>query len=317
MLIERKIDLDLTQLSGQTSQPPWLKSDDTFKDIVLVDNCPVLFKVKQIGDFIDFDWEYPLNADFNFSKKTLLDNLYSIFDLNFDLSKFYDYLKDNDKLKDVSSFCNGLRLFMAKSKFESVLSSISSSNNSIARWTKSINMLKQKWGVKVSYPSGDFYTFPDVESIKTSFEDAEEEFNLSSEILDIGKCNNNLKTCGFGYRSSYIKKASEFFTVEMDLCDISNVSYDEAFELVQMVPGVGPKVADCILLYGYGFKQAFPTDVWIKRIVSYLFFNGHDVSVSKVREFGIAEFGDYAGYVQLYLFHYARKSGLMDKLKNK
>ena len=103
----------------------------------------------------------------------------------------------------------------------------------------------------------------------------------------------------------------------MSLSDISSMDYEEAFEVVQMIPGVGPKVADCLLLYGFNFKEAFPTDVWIKRIISHLFFDNKDISVNKVREFGIEHFGDYAGYVQLYLFHYARKSGLMEKLKNK
>lgn len=101
----------------------------------------------------------------------------------------------------------------------------------------------------------------------------------------------------------------------MDLEDISKMSYDEAFNTILKVPGVGPKVADCILLYGFNFRQAFPSDVWIKRIVSYLYFDGNDVDVSKIREFGMEEFGDYAGYVQLYLFHYARMSGLMKNLR--
>ena len=63
------------------------------------------------------------------------------------------------------------------------------------------------------------------------------------------------------------------------------------------------------------FKEAFPSDVWIKRIVSYLYFDGKDIKVEKVREFGMDEFGDYAGYIQLYMFHYARKSVLMERLK--
>lgn len=315
MLIEKNIDLDLTQLSGQTSQPPWKKQGDTYKDIVFIENRPVLFKVRQAGDYLDFDYEYPIGSDFDFSKKVLVSRLNDIFDLDFDLNKFYGYLNDNEKLADMTNFCNGLRLFEAKNKFEAVLSSISTSNNSIARWTKSIDMLKEKWGLRVSYPSGDFHTFPDANVVNSCFEDPEEEFDYSDDVLDMNKCNNNLKSCGFGYRSKYLKKASDFFTLEMDLSDISEMSYDEAFETVQMIPGVGPKVADCLLLYGYNFKEAFPSDVWIKRIVSYLFFDNEDISVPKVREFGMEEFGEYAGYVQLYLFHYARKSGLMDKLK--
>ena len=77
------------------------------------------------------------------------------------------------------------------------------------------------------------------------------------------------------------------------------------------------KLINLLKLYGFNFRQAFPSDVWIKRIVSYLYFDGNDVNVSKIREFGMEEFGDYAGYVQLYLFHYARMSGLMKKLKGK
>ena len=112
-----------------------------------------------------------------------------------------------------------------------------------------------------------------------------------------------------------MKKASQMFTLEMDLSQIPEMDYEEAFETILKVPGVGPKVADCILLYGFNFKEAFPSDVWIKRIVSYLYFDGKDISVAKVRDFGMEEFGEYAGYVQLYLFHYARMSGLMDRLK--
>ena len=62
-------------------------------------------------------------------------------------------------------------------------------------------------------------------------------------------------------------------------------------------------------------QEAFPSDVWIKRIVSHLYFDGEEISAEKTRDFGIEHFGDYAGYAQLYLFHYARKSGLMEKIK--
>ena len=102
---------------------------------------------------------------------------------------------------------------------------------------------------------------------------------------------------------------------DIDIDDIFSMDYEEAFDLIIDLPGVGPKVADCILLYGFGFEEAFPSDVWIKRIVSHLYFDGEDISADKTRDFGIEHFGEYAGYAQLYLFHYARKSGLMDKIK--
>ena len=167
--------------------------------------------------------------------------------------------------------------------------------------------MKEKWGNNYFY---DYYTFPDKEIIKDLYEDEDEE-----SLFESKPCGNNLKSCGVGYRAPYMKKASQMFTLEMDLSQIPEMNYEEAFETILKVPGVGPKVADCILLYGFNFKEAFPSDVWIKRIVSYLYFDGKDISVSKVRDFGMEEFGEYAGYVQLYLFHYARMSGLMDRLK--
>ncbi|MBR3140859.1 MAG: 3-methyladenine DNA glycosylase [Methanobrevibacter sp.] len=304
MIIDKTIDLQLTQMSGQTSQPPWINVDDSFRQVVLVDNKPVIFDVKQSDEFLDFNFEGEV------SKTDAVSKLNYIYDLDFNLDKFYKYLNNTEELKDMSKFCNGLRLFLASDPFECVISSICSANNSIKRWTKSVSQIKQNWGARY----GDYYIFPKSNDLAEVYLDEEDEFN-SSNIQDINECNNNLKKCGVGYRAPYMRKASELFTLEMDLSEIFSMTYDEAFETIIKVPGVGPKVADCILLYGFNFREAFPSDVWIKRIVSYLYFDGKDISVSKVREFGMEEFGKNAGYVQLYMFHYARMSGLMNKLK--
>ena len=304
MIIKSPINLELTQLSGQTSQPPWMETDGCYSNVVLVDNKPVIFNVRQSGDYLDFDFNGEISQKEAFSKMNY------IFDLDFDLDKFYKYLANHEELKDMSRFCNGLRLFLASNPFECVISSICSANNSIKRWTKSIFDIKQNWGNRHE----NYYTFPQSCDLAKVYLDEEDEFN-SSDIQDICNCNNNLKNCGVGYRAPYMRKASELFTHEIDLSEIFSMNYDEAFETIMKVPGVGPKVADCILLYGFNFKEAFPSDVWIKRIVSHLYFDGKDISVSKVREFGMEEFGDNAGYVQLYMFHYARMSGLMTKLK--
>ena len=304
MIIKTPIDLELTQLSGQTSQPPWHEVEGTFSNVVNVNGEPVVFNVKQSGEFLDFSYSGDI------SQKQATDKLNYIFDLDFDLDKFYKYLANHAELAEMSRFCNGLRLFLAPDPFECVISSICSANNSIKRWTKSVSQIKQNWGNQ----HGDYYTFPKSNDLLNVYLDDEEELNLST-IQDISKCTNNLKNCGVGYRAPYMRRASEMFTDEIDLHEIFKMSYDEAFETILKVPGVGPKVADCILLYGFNFREAFPSDVWIKRIVSHLYFEGKDISVAKVREFGMEEFGDNAGYVQLYLFHYARKSGLMSKLK--
>ena len=304
MIIKSPIDLELTQLSGQTSQPPWRKCGEYYSEVVNVNDKPVIFSVKQSDEFLDFDFKGDISSDEAISKLTY------IYDLDFDLDNFYRYLNDHAELSEMSRFCNGLRLFLAPDPFECVISSICSANNSIKRWTKSVSDIKQNWGNR----HGDYYTFPKSNDLAKVYLDEEDEFN-SSDIQDICDCNNNLKSCGVGYRAPYMRSASELFSLEMDLSEIPKMTYDEAFEAILKVPGVGPKVADCILLYGFNFREAFPSDVWIKRIVSHLYFDGKDISVAKVREFGMEEFGDMAGYVQLYMFHYARKSGLMDKLK--
>ncbi len=305
------MNLELTQKSGQTSQPPWKRVGNSYQDVVFVGGCPVLFKV---DSELNFDYELPVDFDFSVSEKQVDCEFRRIFDLDFDLGKFYGYLRNDEKLCLLPDFCNGLRLFIAKNKFECIISSISSANNSIVRWTKSMDLFKEKWGEKYSFPSGDFFVFPTVDTICSVYGDELEEFEFKDNVL-IEDCVDNLKSCGVGYRSKYIKQAAEFFNFQLDIDDISSMRYEEAFEVIQEVPGVGPKVADCILLYGYNFKEAFPSDVWIKRIISYLYFDKRDVSVSKVRDFGLDRFGDYAGYVQLYLFHYARKSGLLEKLR--
>lgn len=317
MKIDSKINLELTQESGQTSQPPWKKIAKYYCDVVFVDDHPILIKLLQNDiNNLTIDYEVPISdPNLNIDEKSILFEISKIFDLNFNLNDFYSYLEDDSKLKPAIDFCNGLRLFLAKDPFESVISSIISANNSIARWTKSVHEIKKKWGISFDFPSGTFYGFPSPEKLMNVYENDLKEFDECSKIKELDKCINNLKSCGVGYRANYIKKASKLFTLEMDLYDIQNMNYDEAYERMLAIPGVGPKVADCILLYAFGMNEAFPTDVWIKRIVSHLYFNDKDISVSKVREFGMERFGDYAGYAQLYLFHYARKSGLMKKLK--
>ena len=152
MIIKSPINLELTQLSGQTSQPPWRQVNESFKEAVMVDGKPVLFDVRQSGNHLDF------NFTGDVSKKEAISKLNYIYDLDFDLDKFYKYLGNYNELNEMSEFCSGLRLFLASNPFECIISSICSANNSIKRWTKSIRDMKVKWGNNCF---DDYYTFPD------------------------------------------------------------------------------------------------------------------------------------------------------------
>ena len=346
------INLKLTQESGQTSQPPWKhnsdENTDCFDELIYLNipsiidelsdetinlnKLPVLLKLSQDkNDLNGFDHtdklpkkvnkkEFSLNPD-NFSNSELKEieheiekELRKIYNLDFDLEGFYSFLSDDEKLIDSIDFCRGLRLFIAKDPFECIISSICSANNSIARWTKSVDKIKSNWGNRFEFDEGIFYDFPSPNQFLDFFETPIEEADADGHCYEIGCYNRNLKSCGVGYRAPYMKKASQMLIDEIDLNEIFKMDYEEAFDIVLDMPGVGPKVADCILLYGFGFEEAFPSDVWIKRIVSHLYFDGEEISAEKTREFGMEHFGDYAGYAQLYLFHYARKSGLMEKI---
>ena len=323
MKFDNLINLELTQKSGQTSQPPWIEMYGKYCDLIYLSEVPILINAYQ-DDITSLNVNYELPIDIEYLKdsideksieKNIKNEINRIFDLNFDLNRFYDYLSEDSKLKPTVDFSRGLRLFLAKNPFEAIVSSIASANNSIVRWTKSIANIRKKWGNPVKFSSGIFYEFPCPELLQFVHENDLEEFDSFNGSIDMEFCIKNLKSCGVGYRASYIKKTSEILSNDINLLEIFDMDYEEAFETVLTFPGVGPKVADCILLYGYGFKEAFPTDIWIKRIISYLYFDNKDISVSKIQEFGMEHFGEYAGYVQLYLFHYARKSGLMNKLK--
>ena len=309
-------DLDLTINSGQTSQPAWEKKGKYFQELIKVDSKPCLVKIAHkpnSDEPIDIIAEFPEKID----KKSIKTEVMNIFGLNDDLTGLYDYLSKDPQLEPTIDFCKGLRLFKANNVFESIICSITSAHNSIRQWNKAIRLLKEKWGDKYELPEGTFYSFPRPEVLAHAPESEFDEKECSPEFLKSRHTWKDLRSCRVGYRAKYIIQASEMVQNEINLEKIKNMDYETAFDTILKIPGVGPKVGDCILLYGYGFGKAFPVDIWISRIVSNLYFNSKNVSNPKMRSFGIKKFGNYAGYTQLYLFHYARKSGLMNELKPK
>ena len=213
------INLKLTQESGQTSQSPWkynsvgdmgefneliyLKVPSIINELndetINLNELPILLKLSQDkSNFNEFSYLYEFpkklgNQQFSqiLDEKNLSNNeiktieneikneLSKIYDLDFDLEKFYEFLLDDEKLAPSVDFCNGLRLFIAKDPFECIISSICSANNSIARWTKSIDKIKHNWGEKVEFDSGIFYGFPRpnqfLDFYETPIEEADED----------------------------------------------------------------------------------------------------------------------------------------------
>jgi len=183
-------------------------------------------------------------------------------------------LSDRDHMQLAVQTGRGIRI-LRQDPWEALCSFIVSQNNNIPRIKKIISAMSEKYGEDL----GGVYSFP---TAKALFEAGEEEIFA-------------LKT---GFRAKYIYDAAKkVHTGELDLRKVAEApTYDEAAEMLMTVSGVGPKVAACALLFGFGRTDAFPIDVWIKKVIEKRFPNGLDPTV----------FGNEAGIAQQYLFYYER-----------
>ncbi len=171
----------------------------------------------------------------------------------------------------------GIRI-LRQDPWEALCSFIISQNNNIPRIKKIIAAMSEKYGKDL----GGVYSFPTPESL----------FNAGEEEIFA------LRT---GFRAKYIYDAAKkVHTGELSLSEVaSKESYGDAADMLMSVSGVGPKVAACTLLFGFGRTDAFPVDVWIKKVIEKRFPSGLDHTV----------FGDAAGIAQQYLFYYERYVG--------
>jgi len=112
----------------------------------------------------------------------------------------------------------------------------------------------------------------------------------------------DLMKCGTGFRGKYIKGVAEACSDSFDLYKLYNKKYHMAKEELMTLPGIGDKVADCILLMGYKKPEAFPVDTWIKRIVERVYFNGRKQSVKNIHAFADKMWPGNQGIAQQYLF---------------
>ena len=116
-----------------------------------------------------------------------------------------------------------------------------------------------------------------------------------------------LRELGLGYRAPYLLRAAQFVAVNPEsLRVIRDSDYDEARKRLLRFPGIGAKVADCALLYGFQKYEAFPVDTWILRTMRKYYFRNRNVSEERIHAFARKRWGNYAGYIQQYLFHGAR-----------
>ena len=218
------------------------------------------------------------------------------FDLNRDYSKLKKDLSKKDKyLADAIKYGSGIRI-LNQDLFEMIISFIISANNNIPRIKKIINNLSQKCGKEIKYNGKTFYSFPTIDELIK---------------LDLKE----LRDLGLGFRDKYIyntvrKIKNNEVNLNKEYLDSLNTS-DVKKELSKL-DGVGPKVADCILLFS-DLKRfdSFPIDVWVRRVMNDLYIKNPDEKKVKKEEIeALAEekFGDYKGLAQQYLFYWKRET---------
>ncbi len=116
-----------------------------------------------------------------------------------------------------------------------------------------------------------------------------------------------LRECKLGFRAPYLLgTARAVASGKINLTQLSEFSLTDARAKLVELPGVGIKIADCVLLFGYGFPQAFPVDVWIARALNEIYFPNRRPKPPRLRKFIETYFGPHSGYAQQYLFHYMR-----------
>ena len=200
-------------------------------------------------------------------------------------------------VKEAIKQYEGLRIFK-QDPFQCMISFIISSNSNIQKIKNSLEKITKKFGVKVEIQNKEFFLFPKPEKLA----------NASIE---------EIKKCGVGYRAPFIKQAAEMiFSKKMDLEYLEKLDYKEAKKNICLIPGVGNKVADCILLFSLNKLEAFPLDTWMIKILEKYYSNEFKIETKTItqKQYEILHekivnyFGPYCGYAQQFLFKMERES---------
>lgn len=210
-------------------------------------------------------------------------------DLDTDYTKIKSALAVDEHLKKASAFGGGIRI-LNQEPFECLISFIISTQNNIPRIKKIINELCRLYGNRISLGGKDFYSFPDCHT-----------------LASLGE--GDLASLNAGYRVPYILDAAgKVASGEIELEKLFSMPTGRAREELMKIKGVGPKVADCVLLFSLQKGDSFPVDVWMQKIMRSLYLD-EKASLKQIRDFGTEKFGALSGIAQQYLFFYARENG--------
>ncbi len=215
------------------------------------------------------------------------------FDLDRDYAEIKRFLLEKDNLLRGSiNEKYGVRI-LNQEFHEMLISFIISQNKQIPHIKQLVRRISEEYGEYLGEINGEkYYSFPEVEILGTI---TEEQFR-------------EMKT---GFRAPYLADAVEKLSKNViSAVDFQGMDEDDARKKLMEIKGVGEKVANCVMLFGLGYRSAFPIDVWMKRIMETLYFQGKDTKKELIADFAKEMYGEYGGYAQQYLFCYGRDNNV-------
>lgn len=255
------------------------------------------FKREEDGSYTGVAYGRVMNVKSDYDKGTVVlsntnlkdfENIwYKYLDLGRDYGIIKEELSKDEILRSAIEYGKGIRI-LNQEPWELLISFIISANNNIPRISKSIEVLSQMLGEPIEYAGKTYYSFPTVDKLG------------EAELEQIALCR-------AGFRCKYIYQTSRMiYRGEVDLEAVAEFDTQKAKKELLHLSGVGPKVADCIMLFSMKKHDAYPVDVWVKRVTEYFYIH-QDVSMNKIQDFAREKFADLAGFAQQYLFYFARE----------
>ncbi len=242
-----------------------------------------VIKVRQVGDTIEIKSNNEEGLEELVRRYFALDEDYE--NIEKEIAKI-----DENVLKAVNN-TSGLR-FLKQDFFETLISYIISANNNIPRISKSVNEISRRYGKEVELDNEKYYLFP-----------------TPRELKDVTA--KEYRECGVGFRDVYIfDTVKKINNGEIDVEKMQGMDTKSLKAELLKLKGVGPKVADCILLFSCSRKEVFPIDTWVEKVMKKLYFNNREVSKKEIQKYADEHFGKNAGIVQQHLFYNIRENNI-------
>jgi len=228
--------------------------------------------------------------------KSILNSKTNFFRKNDNIQEIIESISKDKTVKKAVKEYEGLRIFR-QDPFQCMISFIISSNSNIQKIKTSLEKITKKFGKQIKINNKEFFLFPEPEKI------------ANASI-------NEIKTCGVGYRAPFIKEAAKMVVLKkINFKYLEECNYQEAKKNICLVPGIGNKVADCIMLFSLNKLDAFPLDTWMIKILEKYYSNEFKIETKTITEKQyellhekiVNYFGPYCGYAQQFLFKMERE----------